>query len=76
LNRFRLILKKIFSSQVIEPGAAQYVYFAGDSISNPGWAVEPDKKELYQIGFLMFFIYEGETEVRSVGLPVLPQQLQ
>jgi hypothetical protein len=65
-----------FSSQVIEPGAAQYVYFAGDETSTPVWQPEPVKKEYYQVGFLMFFRYEGETEVRSVGLPVLSQQLQ
>lgn len=64
-----------FVSQVLNPGASQYIYFAGDSISNPDWAVEPDKKEYYFVGFLMFFMYEGDTEVRSVGLPVLTQEL-
>ena len=65
-----------FSSQVIEPGAAQYIYFAGDSTSTPSWQSEPVKKGYYQIGFLIFFMYEGDTEVRSVGLPVLSQELQ
>ena len=65
-----------FSSQVIEPATAQYIYFAGDAISTPSWQPEPDKKEYYQVGVLIFFIFEGETEVRSIGLPVLTQELQ
>jgi hypothetical protein len=65
-----------FSSQVIEPGIAQYIYFAGDATTTPSWQPEPVQKGYYQIGFLIFFTYEGETEVRSLGLPVISQELQ
>jgi PKD repeat protein len=64
-----------FTSQTINPYSAQYLYFAGSSIDNPGWVADPNNKGYYIVGFLICFRYEGETTVRTISLPALIQQL-
>lgn len=63
-----------FVSQIINPGEAQYVYFAGSAIENPDWVEDPTKG-YYTVNFMIWFRYEGESEVRSVPLPPLIQEL-
>lgn len=63
-----------FVSQTINPGEAQYVYFAGSAIENPDWVGDPTKG-YYTVNFMIWFRYEGESEVRSVPLPPLIQEL-
>jgi len=69
-----------FSSQTINPGGSQYVYFATQDIENPSWVGDPtgggSSSPYYMVGFLIVFRYEGESEVRSISLPALIQKLE
>jgi hypothetical protein len=65
-----------FSSQYMDPGNAIYVYFAATAPSGNIWQTEPNNKDYYVIGFLLCFIYEGETITRNISLPCLMQELE
>jgi hypothetical protein len=67
---------KPFSSQVMNPGSSQYIYFAAKTPGGNQWQDEPNKSDYYLVGFMIWFMYEGETEVRSISLPSIVQELQ
>jgi len=67
-----------FSTQIINPYSAQYLYFAGNNPINPDWVGDPQgdpKGEPYVVSFMIWFRYEGESEVRALPLPSLLQIL-
>ena len=39
------------------------------------WQDKSDKEDYYLIGFLISFVYEGETITRTISLPNLIQEL-
>jgi hypothetical protein len=64
-----------FTTQIIEPGSSQYVYFAATTPGGSQWQSEPDKEGYYLVGFLIWFRYNGESEDRVISLPSIIQEL-
>ncbi len=64
-----------FNNQILDPGEAKYLYFAATIEGGNEWQVESTKKDYYLIGFLISFVYEGETITRTISLPNLIQEL-
>jgi hypothetical protein len=61
-----------FSSQIINPYSAQYLYFASSNPTDPAWVDDPTQGT-YIVNFMIWFRYEGESEVRALPLPSLVQ---
>jgi hypothetical protein len=75
-NALRLPPSKLipFTSQVIDPGRAEYVYFAASTPGGDAWKDEPGQA-YWIVGFIITFQYEGEAEIRNISLPSIPQEL-
>ncbi|KON28136.1 hypothetical protein AC481_02535, partial [miscellaneous Crenarchaeota group archaeon SMTZ-80] len=63
-----------FSNQSIPPKAERYLYFTASTPGGTDYRAE-FSQAYYLIGFLFRFTYEGESELRYISLPVVPQEL-
>jgi len=63
-----------FSSQTINPLSTSYVYFARDNDTG-NWVGDGDTGYA-QVGFLLAFNYEGESEARVITLPVQAHRIK
>jgi hypothetical protein len=59
----------------VDPYGSTYFYFGASTEGGNEWQEEPNTPAVYNIGFIIAFRYEGETEARSLSLPVVVQQL-
>lgn len=64
-----------FSSHSVAPGDSTYLHFASTEISGNVWQTEPVQKDYYVIGYIIWFKYEGDPEIRNVSLPAIVQEL-
>jgi len=64
-----------FSSHSVAPGDSTYLYFAATEIGGNAWTPEPVQKAYYIIGYIVWFNYEGDSEIRNVSLPTMVQEL-
>ncbi|MEM2902605.1 MAG: hypothetical protein QXO32_07760 [Candidatus Bathyarchaeia archaeon] len=64
-----------FDSQTMNPGGSQYIYYAATTPKGTIFQSEPNSEGYYPVGFLICFKYEGESEVRTISLPVIIQHL-
>jgi hypothetical protein len=63
-----------FTSQTINSGAEQFVYFAATAENGATFQGEPGKSE-WLVTYMMIFKYSGDPEYRSIGFPALAQEL-
>jgi hypothetical protein len=72
-----------FNSQTLLAGNLSYIYFAsrlapgedpGGPDIYPEWCPDP-AQNYYTVGFILWFRYQGETEVRSISLPPLIHEI-
>jgi hypothetical protein len=64
-----------YSNQSIEAKSEGYIYFAAATVGGNTWQVESDKKDYHIIGWILWFKYEDESEIKNVSLPSIIQQL-
>ncbi len=64
-----------FSSHSVAPGDRTYLCYASTLIGGNEWQSEPIQKDYYVIGFIIWFNYEGDPEIRNVSLPTIVQEL-
>lgn len=64
-----------FSSQSIDPGEEQYLYFAAEAQGGDSWVTTNEQKAMYMAGFSICFQYRDDPELRSLPLPVVTQSI-
>jgi len=65
-----------FVSQTLGPFDSQYLYFGSNTVGGNEWQDEPVKKDYYLVGYVLYFKYQGETEIRNISLPAITQELK
>ncbi len=75
-NQSSSALLLAFENETIDSNSTKYLYFAASQVGGNDWQTEPGAKGYYIIGLLIWFRYEGESEVRSIGLPTFMQKLE
>jgi hypothetical protein len=65
-----------FTSQTLNPYSSQYLYFGATTPAGNQWQKEPSVQGYYLVGFLLYFRYQGESEIRNISLPPLTQELK
>ncbi|MCW3974808.1 MAG: hypothetical protein NWE86_01005, partial [Candidatus Bathyarchaeota archaeon] len=64
-----------YSNQSIEARSEGYIYFAAATVGGNTWQTESDKKDYHIVGWILWFKYEGETEIKNVSLFSIIQKL-
>ena len=64
-----------YSNQSIGAGEQGYIYFAATTVGGNTWQPESTKKDYHVIGWIIWFKFEGESEIKNVSLPTIVQEL-
>lgn len=64
-----------FSSQSIDSGESEYLYFAADAPGGTNFEDESSNKAYYLVAVLVYFYYDGDPELRNISTPAIAQEL-
>jgi len=65
-----------FVNQTLDPGSMNYLYFAASEIGGNLWETEPNKSDYFVISYILWYKYEGESELRTIGTFAIIQELK
>jgi hypothetical protein len=65
-----------FVNQTLDPGSMNYLYFGASTVGGDIWQNEPNKTGYYIISFILWYRYEGESDIRTIGTFAIVQELK